>query len=314
MVASRSAQGTAFDRQWAAHADDVAAFRLAHGRWPFRVAADPAEAKLGHWLSRNRAQARDGRFGHLLTPERLARLDTIAPGWRTSYDDRWRLVADSLGGFRSERGRWPSAIALAGFERSLGAWLGGQRNAANGGQYARFFTEPRRKYLGQVAPGWMSDLRRDERGFAMLADDVGSFRLTYRRWPQRTATDPGEARLARWLYVQRHHARGGPGSERLTWARRRHLNLAAPGWRQDDGITPSWVARADELGDFRWMYERLPSACSANPAEASLAKWFAVQRAQARAGSGTLTRARRAYLSQAAPGWEPKARSVRAAA
>jgi hypothetical protein len=298
------------DRRWATHAEQVGAFHRAHGRWPFRVADDTAEAKLGHWLSRNRAQARDGQFCHLLVPERLARLDEVAPGWRTSYDDRWRLVAQSLGRFRAERGRWPSTMALAGYERRLGTWLGGQRNAAGGGQYARYFTPIRREYLGQVAPGWLSNLRRDERGFAMLADDLGSFRLTYERWPQLTATDPGEARLARWLALQRKHSRGGPGSRALTWARRRHLNLAAPGWRKDDGITPSWVARADEVGDFHCMYGFLPRRKSSNPGEVILGQWLATQRARARGAIG-LTDARRTYLNDAAPGWAPRTSATR---
>jgi hypothetical protein len=66
---------------WVATADRVGAFRATAAHWPSAEATDPDEAALGRWMAANRAQARGGKRSHLVTPERRAYMDQVAPGW-----------------------------------------------------------------------------------------------------------------------------------------------------------------------------------------------------------------------------------------
>lgn len=63
------------DDHWADSAAALAAFHDANGHWPRASASPRSEAVLSRWMHRQRTSA---------TAERAARLDVVAPGWRTS--------------------------------------------------------------------------------------------------------------------------------------------------------------------------------------------------------------------------------------
>jgi hypothetical protein len=74
------------DEAWRDAADEVAAFHRTHSRWPRTAASDPVEKGLEAWLSTQGAQAGGGTNAHLLTPDRRAYLDKVAPGWLPETD------------------------------------------------------------------------------------------------------------------------------------------------------------------------------------------------------------------------------------
>lgn len=217
------------DVVWVRRADAVAEFHTANDRWPFRGSTDPAEAKLGNWLSRNRAQARKGEFAHLLTRPRLAYMDAIAPGWRNDYEQNWRVDADLLARFRAEFGRWPKRAARGSEETRLHQWLDNQRSSTASSQ--RICAYGRAAYLDRVAPGWRGVIFRTWQENLV---DMVAFRAETGSSPSAASADRDERRLAAWHLSNRTAARGiGDRAHLMTAARRVQLDEALPGWSAD---------------------------------------------------------------------------------
>ena len=306
IMTTETIAASSHERRWLAHADAVGAFHRRHGRWPFRIANDPAEATLGHWLSRNRAQARDGQFSHLLSQTRLAYMDATAPGWRATYEENWKLRADELATFRRAHGAWPRSRTSDRSEVLLARWLGNQRFASYGDSYAaEFMTPHRRAYLSTVAPGWGLVRELDWRA---NADDLASFHRTHGRLPRAHSSDPDEQRLGRWLERQHAQERGMRRPHRFTPSRRRYLDLVVPHWRGSvrDNL---WTTQARAVATFYRNHGALPRMRHSDPEQRTLALWLSNQRALARGTRGLagLAPQRRARLDKVAPGWLPEA-------
>jgi hypothetical protein len=65
---------------WFTRADELAAFRRDHGRWPSRGSDAPGEARLAMWLSKAISHAATAKPSW--TQQRAEYLDQVAPGWR----------------------------------------------------------------------------------------------------------------------------------------------------------------------------------------------------------------------------------------
>lgn len=133
-----------FGLVWMTKAEQVAEFYFATGRWP---RCSGAERPLGTWLVTQR-QFAAGR--------RRQFLDVFIPGWDDGVEAKWHSKADAVGRFKEETGRWPALNGPTPVERQLAKWLNDQRRAQKYPHLQRSasFTNRRRGYLTQVAPGW----------------------------------------------------------------------------------------------------------------------------------------------------------------
>lgn len=135
-----------------------------------------------------------------------------------------RKMTTSVGAFFAANGRWPSAAASQGYERSLGVWLNQQRLDDTVAVMDSF----RRDYLDQNLPGWKAcaeDIWHER------ARESSDFILSYCRQPVMGAETKGEQLIAIWLTSQRALLRSGClGFGRLTW-----LNAHCPNWQGDAG-------------------------------------------------------------------------------
>ena len=138
------------DVSWRAIADEVAAFRLEHRRWPRSRVEDPSERRLGQWIRQMRDRSARGTGGW--TEARGTYLNTVAPGWLGNDDPRWRAVADEVASFHNRHGRWPRSTAGDGHERRLARWLVQTRMYRT--RNSNGWTPARNDYLNTVAPDW----------------------------------------------------------------------------------------------------------------------------------------------------------------
>jgi hypothetical protein len=74
--------------------------------------------------------------------------------------------------------------------------------------------------------------------WAVNAETLGAFRDVHGRWPGKTAADPQERYLGRWLDSQRLQSRGIRRAHQMTKERRTHLSRVAPGWDTAPDLNP----------------------------------------------------------------------------
>lgn len=152
-------QPTRADAAFAARAQEIADFRVAHGKFPAGRSTDNRERILGRWLSNIRTTHRGNTGkGPTLNPERIALLSELLPGWDqtipgnladdTLFEQRLRTVA----AFVHDHGRMPRTTTTEC--ENLGAWLTRVRSAANGrGNMA--WTADRARLVEEILPGWL---------------------------------------------------------------------------------------------------------------------------------------------------------------
>lgn len=136
--------------------------------------------------------------------------------------------------------------------------------------------DERLKLLEDV-PGWQANAEgkwhRSYRELQRWIDDNG-------RFPSRTAHDPDELRLGRWVDTQRRVRRKGDGDgtgvDAMQPERARRLE-AITGWRWAPR-DQTWRQSYDELACWAGTNRRLPSATADDQVERHLAHWVSFQR------------------------------------
>ncbi|MCC3292842.1 helicase associated domain-containing protein [Arthrobacter sp. zg-Y1110] len=169
-------------------------------------------------------------------------------------------------------------------EPELHSWLERKRRAARKGRLNASLGA----WLNENVPGWR--LSREDRWNENLSAAAAS-----------RITGTTTAAQKSWLGAQRRAAAAGT----LTPERRRALGAALGDWLEAPVRRPAtWDERADDVTDFVDLHSRLPMPSGLDD-EASLSRWLAHQRAQARAGRLSSTRMSR--LDKDAAGWLPLA-------
>lgn len=216
----------------------------------------------------------------------------------TANASRWYETYEALRLWVAVHGSWPTRSTPGGpVELRLAHWVAFQRRQRASGQLAA-----ERGRLLEAVPGWKAapeeQWRQSYRELRRWNDDNG-------RLPARTAGDPDEARLGRWMDTQRRleRARARDGTGTMTPERERLLE-AIPGWRWSPR-QQSW--RESYLDLTRWVatHGRLPLASAGDPVERHLAHWVSFQRELRRRrddNGGRMSPGRQALL-EAVPGW-----------
>lgn len=152
------------DKNFVRRAEEIAAFRSVHGRFP-RVRADnTAERLLGRWLSGVRTTHRGliGK-GPALTPERVRILDRVIPGWsqvtpgHVPNDALFHERLEKVAAFVAAHGRRPSSISDEC--EGLGRWLARVKSAWRGKGFMAW-TPERARAVNEALPGWLDDDRK----------------------------------------------------------------------------------------------------------------------------------------------------------
>lgn len=138
--------------------------------------------------------------------------------------------------------------------------------------------------------------RRDDEVWLRRARGCAAHFAKYRAYPKGYG-------LGDWLGAQRSAAR--LGLSWLTPERTAVLDALLPGWRESaNPAPPSWEQSALAVLGFWQEHRRWPSQVgTSRPGEQSLGRWLSVQRVAA--NKNKLSRARRTWLDQNAPGWNP---------
>jgi hypothetical protein len=272
---------------WQRTADDVARFHATWGVLPMPAGTRHREARLGAWLSAQRAAV----TAATLADDRIDWLDDRLPGWREARADRWLERLAEAAGFLAATGRLPARTAEADdTERRIAGWVCAQRRAERTGG----LTADRRMRLDAHLPGWAST---GESVWRTRAQQLAAFAAEHGRLPAVREEDPEARGLAVWLGRQRSLAADG----RLADGRERWLRLHIPGW-QDHNLG-TWLATAERTVAFRAQHSRLPSrATDAGALERELGVWLNNQRNAGR--DGRLTPERERWLAEQLPDWQ----------
>lgn len=238
-------------------------------------------------------------------PARRATTGDSGAAERTQFDRRWSATYDELRAWVTSIGRWPSRSSPGSVaERRLGDWVAFQRRRHAAGVLAA-----ERLRLLLAIPGWRpsgeSHWHESYDALRLWVDDHG-------RFPSRTAGDPTERRLGRWIDTQRRVRRRGDDDPNAAMppARARLLE-AIPGW-QWSPRAQSWRESYDKLAAWVATHGRMPSAVADDDSERHLAHWAGFQRElHRRRGDGGVDdagddgRDERRALLEAIPGWRP---------
>lgn len=230
--------------RWHQSAQDTASHRAITGSWPSQSSYDPAESRLGSWLSEQRVIAADrDRLGRIHTPAQEAFLHAVAPGWQhtVDFEHTFRSRVGLVVEFVDEHGRFPSIPSSSPQEEYLARMLAGWRSAAAGrnGRHAAKFTNSRIGYLDRRLPGWnhippakgpQTPVTLRPGQWQDTAEEAERFVRRHRGvYPSRKAMDPAERRLGWWVYEQRYamdKAYYTSTPDRRTW-----LDAHLPSWR-----------------------------------------------------------------------------------
>lgn len=145
------------DHQWRSRAEDLADYVDLNRATPPYEAGESETAVLYRWMNYQRFLARSGK----LPKKRLDWLNKNVPDWLpadSGRDGAWSAMADAVGAFQVEHGRWPVASQPA--ERRMARWLGTQRGAARKNK----LSAPRTAWLNAKLSGWDTPLRRRSGG------------------------------------------------------------------------------------------------------------------------------------------------------
>lgn len=143
------------DARFRARVDQIVAFRRRHGRFPTRYAKnDTDERSLAYFLQRIRQSDRGKTTDVPLSPERIAMLNDVLPGWRgrgAHYSMDQNIAR--LGAFVDERGHLPRHQPEDETERALSIFAARARAIA-AGRARGAFTATQLQLLDDTAPGW----------------------------------------------------------------------------------------------------------------------------------------------------------------
>lgn len=144
--------------------------------------------------------------------------------------------------------------------------------------------------------------------------ELVDYQAKHGKWPVYAPDADTDTRvLGQWLMTQRKMLRVQAPDARQQ-ERIRLLDESAPSWRAlggaEDGLTPGWLARLEQVCRFHAEHGRLPRSRGGSE-ERVLGRWIDAQRAAARGtGTGLWTPERGERLDAALPGWLRKSRPL----
>jgi hypothetical protein len=270
---------------WPVILEDVHTFTLKHGVLPSASAsasasASPAEKKLNTWLSNQNSRMRRG----MMPSDRIALMDSKAPGWRMSPDDKWMERVSLVADYKQKTGKFPAASYSDVPElKKWGIWLSNHRSMARAGTL-----EPERELVLDVKlPGWRGDEDKWERDMA----SVVSYFHEHDTYPKGSSDDSNVVFMAGWLSDARKRFRNG----KMSLERSAALNAALPHWND------LWKTSLYLVSKFIDSHGRMPSSDSENTKEEELGRW--VDRQRNLALSDTLDPDKAAALNSSVPAW-----------
>ncbi|MCX6981027.1 MAG: Helicase associated domain protein [Verrucomicrobia bacterium] len=234
---------------WDERFGQLEAFREKQGHCnvPDRFPENPSLGKWVRWQRFNRSE---------LAPERIARLEQIGFDW-DPFDSAWAEKYSELEQYKAVHGNC-NVPQLFPANRSLAAWVAGQRQARN----ADRLKPERLKQLEAIGFVWDPRTALWDAMFASLAEYIQKFGdcnvpVIYPKNPQ----------LLKWLSVQRTFRK----QQRLSKDRISRLNEIGFTW---DPVDFAWEAMFSALSEYREMFGdcNVPIRWSANT---QLARWVA---------------------------------------
>ena len=237
------------------------AFKAAHGHCD--VPQDyPANPSLGAWLDSLRRKYRVGK----MPPQLIQRLDLLGVVWAPRADS-WSEMFSKLQEFKNQNGH---CNVTAGYPQKsvLGAWVDKQRS-----NFRRATIAPdRKKQLDDIGFVWNALETKWTESFA----ELNEFKALHGhcRVPQNYPPNP---KLKTWVTIQRREYL----ERKMDSARTQKLEAIGFDW---DPLSKDWETRFSELVDYKAKHAHC-SVPARDPANPTLGRWLANQRAIYRNGS-----------------------------
>jgi superfamily II DNA or RNA helicase len=158
----------ALDKKWMSTLNDFTVFlSKSGGKYPVSDSKDPAEARLGRWVSQQ-------RINRGMTDERRNLLDKAGFIWRIDLDARWGQMFDRLKEYVLENGgAYPSRCSSDIEVARIARWVTSQRSE-------KAMSDERRRALDEFGFAWSADQESEVAPFSMqhMAQEVYRERLS----------------------------------------------------------------------------------------------------------------------------------------
>lgn len=253
----------AWNDKWREMADWI----TANQRWPTDT-RDPAERRISKWLVKQRM----GYHAKRLSQARIKALESVA-GWTwDAMAQRWNDRASQAVRWYSQHREHPNKKSSFKDERSLAAWIAGQRNKFRNGSLER----EKIKTLESI-DGWAWDAY--EKSWADRYDQLVKWIESNGDEPDGSSMDSAEGELGSWVKSQRAaFNRGSMADHRVQSLQ----EIGGWSWnRKDDGWTIAYQQVATWYEDNNGAH---PPFGSTDREKKRLYQWVQSRRVEYRSG------------------------------
>jgi hypothetical protein len=268
-----------FSHNWNKMFNTIKSFYSKNNKYPSKNSMDEEEKSFANWIYVQR-QSKKGNGSCVLTEERIKQLESLPNWeWEIDLDLIWNKNFDDVKFFYSKNNKYPSDYSKNKKEKSLGKWIGHQKQAKKGkGTYK--LTPYRIKQLESL-PNWKweidFDLIWNER-----FESVKSFYSKNNKYPSQSLTNKKENSLKQWINTQRKDKKESKIKED-----RIKLLETLPNWEWEIDLDLKWNKKFESVKSFYSKNNKYPSQYSKDKEEQILGTWIGRQKTNKKKGKLT---------------------------
>ena len=305
--------GIVYRDRWTEKFEALKKYRSNTGKWPYAKSDNKDEAKLGRWLSEQRAIAK-GKKTYKMLPERLKKLEAI-DFWKPDYRGRketaqissekktenlksekqvkggkyaalWYKTYADVEKYKKATGKWPTSTSKNADAAKLGVWCNRQRQCLKKG----LLSPERQAKLNEIGFGEPSH----SASWETKCSAVKEYRDSTGKWPSASSKDAEISELGRWISTQKLSMSKGY----LSQERQAKLNKIGFDWNPR---YLSWDSTYMSVKKYKKNTGKWPKRTLKNADAAKLGVWCDHQRRYLK--TGLLSQERQAKLNEIGFEW-----------